>query len=181
MGGSSRLAGRSGKAAGAMGGLIGQMLGSGGGGGGRHAYRRRVGARGVSGTGAYVLISPCRDEQDHMRRTLDSVVAQTIAPALWVIVDDGSTDAGRRYCVSMSVGTRLSVWSGGKTAAAGVSARGLLMTSRMGRASCCGLGSGSGSTGGGPSRKRRTRCCRSRVNFLQAQRSRKSSRMRAFS
>jgi glycosyltransferase involved in cell wall biosynthesis len=40
----------------------------------------------------YVLISPCRDEQAHMRQTLDSVIAQTRRPALWVIVDDGSTD-----------------------------------------------------------------------------------------
>lgn len=41
---------------------------------------------------SYLLISPCRDEADYMRRTLDSVIAQTVRPALWVIVDDGSTD-----------------------------------------------------------------------------------------
>ena len=29
----------------------------------------------------YVLISPCRDEARHMRRTLDSVAAQTVAAA----------------------------------------------------------------------------------------------------
>ena len=41
----------------------------------------------------YVLISPCRDEAEFMRRTLDSVVGQSIRPAKWIIVDDGSTDA----------------------------------------------------------------------------------------
>jgi len=41
----------------------------------------------------YCLISPCRDEAAYMRRTLDSVVGQTVRPAMWVIVDDGSTDA----------------------------------------------------------------------------------------
>jgi biofilm PGA synthesis N-glycosyltransferase PgaC len=40
----------------------------------------------------YLLISPCRDEADFMRRTLDSVVAQSVRPTTWVIVDDGSTD-----------------------------------------------------------------------------------------
>lgn len=40
----------------------------------------------------YVIISPCRDEAGFMRKTLDSVVKQSITPALWVIVDDGSTD-----------------------------------------------------------------------------------------
>lgn len=40
----------------------------------------------------YVLISPCRDEADYLRRTLDSVAAQSVPPTLWVVVDDGSTD-----------------------------------------------------------------------------------------
>lgn len=40
----------------------------------------------------YLLISPCRDEGQYMRQTLNTVVAQTILPAQWVIVDDGSTD-----------------------------------------------------------------------------------------
>jgi poly-beta-1,6-N-acetyl-D-glucosamine synthase len=41
----------------------------------------------------YVLISPCRNEAAVARYTLESVAAQTVPPALWVIVDDGSTDA----------------------------------------------------------------------------------------
>ncbi len=40
----------------------------------------------------YVVISPVRDEQAHLRLTLESVIAQTIRPREWVIVNDGSTD-----------------------------------------------------------------------------------------
>jgi poly-beta-1,6-N-acetyl-D-glucosamine synthase len=40
----------------------------------------------------YLLISPCRDEGQYLRRTLDSVAMQSVPPALWVVVDDGSTD-----------------------------------------------------------------------------------------
>ena len=40
----------------------------------------------------YCLITPCRDEAKFARRTLDSITRQTIAPALWIIVDDGSRD-----------------------------------------------------------------------------------------
>jgi len=40
----------------------------------------------------YCLITPCRDEARFARTTLDSVVRQTIPPACWVIVDDGSRD-----------------------------------------------------------------------------------------
>ncbi|MGM9427165.1 glycosyltransferase family 2 protein [Hydrogenophaga sp. MI9] len=44
-------------------------------------------------TQRYVLISPCRNEAQYMRQTLDTVVGQSVRPARWVIVDDGSTDA----------------------------------------------------------------------------------------
>jgi biofilm PGA synthesis N-glycosyltransferase PgaC len=40
----------------------------------------------------YLLVSPCRDEGLYLRHTLDSVAAQSVPPALWVVVDDGSTD-----------------------------------------------------------------------------------------
>lgn len=40
----------------------------------------------------YVLITPCRDEDDYGQRTIDSVLKQSVLPTLWVIVDDGSTD-----------------------------------------------------------------------------------------
>ncbi len=43
-------------------------------------------------TDRYLLISPCRNEAEYMRQTLDSVIAQSVLPARWVIVDDGSTD-----------------------------------------------------------------------------------------
>ena len=40
----------------------------------------------------YILITPARNEEAFIRRTLDSVVTQTILPEHWVVVDDGSTD-----------------------------------------------------------------------------------------
>jgi glycosyltransferase involved in cell wall biosynthesis len=40
----------------------------------------------------YLIISPCRDEAEYMRQTLDSIIAQSLRPAKWIIVDDGSTD-----------------------------------------------------------------------------------------
>ena len=41
---------------------------------------------------AYVLITPARNEAAYIELTLRSVVAQTVPPARWVIVNDGSTD-----------------------------------------------------------------------------------------
>jgi poly-beta-1,6-N-acetyl-D-glucosamine synthase len=46
----------------------------------------------MSHAASYVLISPCRNEAEYMRHTLDSVIGQSVRPAKWIIVDDGSTD-----------------------------------------------------------------------------------------
>jgi len=40
----------------------------------------------------YVLITAARNEERYIRRTLDSVVAQTHRPLRWVIISDASTD-----------------------------------------------------------------------------------------
>src|SRR6267143_1115961 len=40
----------------------------------------------------YVLVTPARNEAEFIELTLKSVVAQTVRPAKWVIVSDGSTD-----------------------------------------------------------------------------------------
>jgi glycosyltransferase involved in cell wall biosynthesis len=46
----------------------------------------------------YCLITPCRDEAAHLQTTIDSVVAQTVRPAKWIIVDDGSKDDTPAIC-----------------------------------------------------------------------------------
>jgi glycosyltransferase involved in cell wall biosynthesis len=40
----------------------------------------------------YILITPARNEERFICKTLDSVVSQTVLPERWIIVDDGSTD-----------------------------------------------------------------------------------------
>ena len=54
----------------------------------------QVALKGESGRAGrrYCLITPCRDEEEFAEATLRSVSLQTEPPALWIIVDDGSTD-----------------------------------------------------------------------------------------
>lgn len=40
----------------------------------------------------YILVSPVKNEEKYVERTLDSVIAQTQKPARWIIVDDNSDD-----------------------------------------------------------------------------------------
>ncbi|HWX19229.1 MAG TPA: glycosyltransferase [Candidatus Binatia bacterium] len=41
---------------------------------------------------SYTVVTPVRDEEEHIQRTVDSIVAQTVRPTRWVIVNDGSKD-----------------------------------------------------------------------------------------
>lgn len=41
----------------------------------------------------YVIITPVRDEEKYIGKTIESVVAQTILPVQWIIVNDGSKDS----------------------------------------------------------------------------------------
>jgi len=52
---------------------------------------------------AFVVISPGRNEAKFMRRTLDSVIAQTERPTRWIIVDDGSTDESPKILAEYDV------------------------------------------------------------------------------
>jgi biofilm PGA synthesis N-glycosyltransferase PgaC len=40
----------------------------------------------------FVVITPAKDEAQFFQKTIDSLVSQTVLPAEWVIVDDGSVD-----------------------------------------------------------------------------------------
>jgi glycosyltransferase involved in cell wall biosynthesis len=43
----------------------------------------------------YAVVTPVRDEADHLARTAESLISQAHRPQQWVIVDDGSTDGTR--------------------------------------------------------------------------------------
>ena len=51
----------------------------------------------------YVVISPVRNEEKYINRTLDAIIAQTIKPSEWVLVDDGSSDKTREIITQYSV------------------------------------------------------------------------------
>ena len=49
----------------------------------------------------YILVTPAKNEEANLERTIESVLAQTLRPKKWIIVSDGSTDntdnIGERY------------------------------------------------------------------------------------
>ena len=42
---------------------------------------------------SYVVITPARNEERYIEKLIQSMISQTVLPAKWVIVNDGSTDA----------------------------------------------------------------------------------------
>lgn len=40
----------------------------------------------------YAIVTPVRNEETYVRKTIESVISQTIKPIQWIIVNDGSTD-----------------------------------------------------------------------------------------
>ncbi len=54
----------------------------------------------------YVLVTPSRNEEAFIAKTIESVIRQTVLPVKWVIVNDGSTDAtgsiAEKYAASHS-------------------------------------------------------------------------------
>jgi glycosyltransferase involved in cell wall biosynthesis len=52
----------------------------------------------------YALVTPARNEAAFIAKTIDSVLAQTVPPRRWVIVNDGSTDRTREIVESRARG-----------------------------------------------------------------------------
>lgn len=42
--------------------------------------------------GTYILVSPVKDEEKYIERTIRAILQQTVRPHKWIIVDDGSCD-----------------------------------------------------------------------------------------
>ena len=59
------------------------------------ATTSKMAARGPDSnrSGAYVIVTPARNEAAFIEQTIQSVICQTVPPLKWVIVSDGSTDA----------------------------------------------------------------------------------------
>lgn len=54
----------------------------------------------------YIIITPVRDEVQHIKETISSVASQTILPSEWIIVDDGSTDGTSELLDEMTLAIR---------------------------------------------------------------------------
>jgi glycosyltransferase involved in cell wall biosynthesis len=56
------------------------------------AFGLRLLKRHKVGSGGYVLITPARNEEAYIEKTIQAVISQTILPEKWIIASDRSTD-----------------------------------------------------------------------------------------
>lgn len=54
-------------------------------------------------TEKFILITSARNEANYIKKTIESIVSQTILPCEWVIVDDGSIDATASIAEAASI------------------------------------------------------------------------------
>ena len=65
---------------------------------------------GLMDTLTYAIITPARNERENLTRLAESVIAQRVLPACWVIVDDGSDDGMEIVAAELAAATTGS-WS----------------------------------------------------------------------
>ena len=51
----------------------------------------------------YAVVTPARNEQDNLPRLAAALAAQELAPAAWIVVDDGSVDGSPRFVAEFGV------------------------------------------------------------------------------
>jgi glycosyltransferase involved in cell wall biosynthesis len=54
------------------------------------------------GASSYAAVTPARDEEENLRRLAESMLAQTVLPARWVIVENGSSDATAQVAAELA-------------------------------------------------------------------------------
>src|SRR2546425_10297265 len=52
----------------------------------------------------YVIITPAKNEESYIEKAIESVLAQTVRPSKWIIVDDASTDRTAEIVSKYSTG-----------------------------------------------------------------------------
>src|SRR4051794_26951322 len=50
----------------------------------------------------YAAVTPARDEEENLRRLADALLAQTVRPARWVIVENGSSHRTAELAASLA-------------------------------------------------------------------------------
>jgi len=58
----------------------------------------------VNAAGPYVVLTPVRNEAAHLEAAIAGILAQTVRPSLWLVLDDGSSDDSARIVEKAAAG-----------------------------------------------------------------------------